>query len=47
MLNPTWLRVNLLVFFLIHGNDFTRMIEDHKASAGGSLVNCSNILSHF
>jgi hypothetical protein len=46
MFHPAGLGVNLLVFFLINGDDLARMIEDHEARAGRALIDCAYIFAH-
>jgi hypothetical protein len=46
MLNPAGFRVNLFVFPLVDFHYLAAMIEDHEASAGSALIDCSCILSH-
>jgi hypothetical protein len=46
VLNPAGLGVDLLVLFLIDTDHIAAVIEDHEAGAGGSLIDCTYILSH-
>jgi hypothetical protein len=46
MFHPAGLGVNLLVFFLINGDHFARVIKNHKAGAGRALINCADVLGH-
>jgi hypothetical protein len=46
MFHPTRLGVDLPVLLLIHGDHLANTIEDHTASAGGSLIDGSNKVRH-
>jgi hypothetical protein len=46
MLDPPGLRIDLLMLLLRRGDDAPRAVEDDKPSAGGSLVECSDICRH-
>src|SRR5580704_17758299 len=46
VLHPTRLRKNLAVFLLRKCNDLAQAIEDNKTSAGSSLIDSSNKISH-
>jgi hypothetical protein len=39
-------KIALLVFALIRGDQGSVSIKDHETGAGGSLVECAYILSH-
>jgi hypothetical protein len=47
MLYPARLGVDLFVFHLVNADHTTIMIEQHATGAGGALINCSYVLSHF
>jgi hypothetical protein len=46
MFYPSWLRIELLMFFLICTNYPSSMVEDHAASAGCALVNGGDVFVH-
>src|SRR5207247_8334083 len=46
VLDPPRLRIDLLVFLLLHGNDLARVIEDHEARAGCALVYRPCVVGH-
>jgi hypothetical protein len=43
VLHPAGLRVDLLEFTLCGADDFSGMVEDQRARAGGALIECENI----
>jgi hypothetical protein len=46
MLDPARLRVDLLVLELMEADNTAAVVEDHEASAGGTLIDCTYVLSH-
>src|SRR5215217_6934409 len=46
MFHPTGLRINLPMLLLVHGDDVSPVIENHKTSAGCTLIDCRNVLGH-
>jgi hypothetical protein len=46
MFDPARLGIDLLVLQLMFTNWLTRMVEDHAASAGGSLVYSNDEFGH-
>jgi len=46
VLDPTRLREDLLVLFLIDGDNFAAVVEHHEARARGALVDCCCVFRH-
>src|SRR5687768_9692660 len=44
MFYPARLGINLPMFLLVNSNDISSMIKDDKASTGGALINCRDVL---
>jgi hypothetical protein len=46
MFNPSWMRINLLMFFLKAADQVSILIEDDAPRAGGTLVKSCNKIGH-
>ena len=46
MLHPARLRINLLMFELVHADHIAAVIENHKPSAGRALIDRADVLRH-
>ncbi len=46
VLDPAGLGVNLIVLFLVKADDATAVVKDHKAGAGGALIEGGGVMRH-
>jgi hypothetical protein len=46
MFNPARLWIDLLVFKLVDSHHLARVIKNHAAGTGGTLVYCGYVFSH-